>query len=126
MSIFDRLGKAFGNTEELNVDDYMNVEEMSEVDVLHEPADFYVKPISLQQESDLPAIQEELNNKNIILLDISEMAKRPNSLKAIVDKLKEFVKKRDGDIARIDETRILLTPPKVKIIKRRVAKKGGR
>lgn len=126
MSIFDRLGKAFGNTEELNVDDYMNVEEMSEVDVLHEPADFYVKPISLQQESDLPAIQEELNNKNIILLDISEMAKRPNTLKGVVDKLKEFVKKRDGDIARIDETRILITPPKVKIIKKRMPKKPMR
>ncbi len=124
MSIFDRLGKAFGSTEELNVDDYMNVEEMQEVDVLHEPADFYVKPISLQQESDLPRIQEELKNKNIVLLDVSDMAKRPNTLKNVVDKLKEFSHKTNGDIARIDEMRILLTPPKVKIIKRRTGKRG--
>ena len=126
MSIFDRLGKAFGTTEELNVDDYMNVEEMDNVDVLHEPADFYIKPISLQQESDLPKIQEELSNKNIVLLDVSEMAKRPNTLKGIVDKLKEYVSKKDGDIARIDEMRIILTPPRVKIIKRKAAKKSSR
>ncbi|MCL4383647.1 cell division protein SepF, partial [Candidatus Marsarchaeota archaeon] len=57
--------------------------------------------------------------KNIILLNILELSKRPNTLKGIIQTLKEYVNKIDGDIARIDEEKILLTPKKVKIIKTR-------
>lgn len=117
MGIFDKLGKTFGGSGELNIEEYMNSEEMENVDVMHEPADFYVKPFALQQESDVHVIQEELHKKNIILLNISELNKRPNTQKAMLDSIKEYVAKIDGDIARIDEDKILLTPTKVKIIK---------
>ncbi len=119
MGIFDKLGKALGTTSEINIEEYMNSEEMEGVDVMHEPADFYVKPFALRQESDLQVVQEELSKKNIILLNISELNKRPNTQKSLVDNIKEYVNKIDGDIARIDEDKILLTPAKVKIIKGR-------
>lgn len=124
MGIFDKLGKALGTSSEINIEEYMNSEEMEGVDVMHEPADFYIKPFALQQESDVHVIQDELGKKNIILLNISEMNKRPNTQKQLIDSLKEYITKIDGDIARIDEDKILLTPAKVKIIKgRRKAKK---
>ncbi len=117
MSIFNRLGGVLGGQQELDVEEYMNSAEMENVDVMNEPADFYIKPLALHEESDLAVIQAELAKKNIILLNIAEMAKRPNTLKALIDKLKEYVAKTNGDIARIDEVKILLTPTKVKIIK---------
>lgn len=117
MGFFNRIGGMLGTTKELNVEDYMNSAEMEDVDVMNEPADFYVKPVTLQQESDLPLIQSELQKRNIILLNISEMSKRPNTLKTMVDSLKAFVEKTNGDIARLDDQKILLTPAKVKIIK---------
>jgi SepF-like predicted cell division protein (DUF552 family) len=117
MSIFESLGKTLGVSKELDVEEYMNSAELENVDVMNEPADFYVKPVALQQESDLTLIEAELKKKNIILLNISVMSKRPNTLKAMVDRLKVYIKKTNGDIARIDEEKILITPSKVKIIK---------
>lgn len=117
MGLFNKLGGVLGTQKELDVEEYMNMEEMENVDVMSEPADFYVKPVSLQQESDLAVIQGELAKKNIILLNISELEKRPNTLKGMVDQLKIYVTKINGDIARLDEQKILLTPTKVKIIK---------
>ncbi len=119
MGLFDKLGKALGTAGELNIEDYMNSEEMENVDVMNEPADFYIKPLALQQESDLHIIEEELQKKNIILLNISEMDKRPNTQKTIVESIKEYITKINGDIARIDQDKILLTPAKVKIIKKK-------
>ena len=121
MGIFDKLGKALGTTNDLNIEDYMNSAEMENVDVMNEPADFYIKPLTLQQESDIQTIETELQKKNIILLNVSELAKRPNTLKGLVDTIREYVNKINGDIAKIDEDKIILAPAKVKIIK---SKKG--
>ncbi len=117
MRVFDKLGKALGVNKELDIEEYMQSAEMSNVDMLNEPADFYIKPIALQQESDIALIENELKKKNIILLNIFELSKRPNTLKNMINSLKEYVNKIDGDIARIDEQKLLLTPKKVKIIK---------
>ena len=117
MSIFDKLGKSLGMSKEINLEEYMNAAEMDDVDVMHEPADHYVKPVSLQQQTDVDLIKKELNGGNIVLLNITEMSKRPNTLKSIVDDLKGYADKIDGDIARLDAEKILLTPGKIKIVK---------
>ncbi len=119
MGIFDRLGKTLGTSKELDVEEYMNSAEMENVDVMNEPADFYIKPVALRGQEDVSLIQAELEKKNIILMNISEISKRPNTLKSLIDSLKDYVQKTNGDIARIDEEKILLTPAKVKIIKSR-------
>jgi SepF-like predicted cell division protein (DUF552 family) len=117
MGVFDRLGKTLGVSKELDIEEYMNSAEMENVDIMNEPADFYIKPVALKDESDVTLIEDELGKKNIILLNISEMSKRPNTLTKIVDTLKDYISKTNGDIAKIDEEKILITPAKVKIIK---------
>ncbi|ASI13431.1 putative cell division protein SepF-like protein [Candidatus Mancarchaeum acidiphilum] len=119
MSLFGKLGKDLGVSKEINIEDYMNSQEMENVDVLNEPADFYVKPLNLESEDDLAAIEDELNKKNILLLDISSMSARPKTLKDLVDKIKDYVNKIDGDVGRIDTGKIIITPAKVKIIKKK-------
>ena len=89
------------------------------MDVLHEAADFYVKPISLESESDVSVVIDELKQKNLILLNVSAMKRNTAKLKMIVDNIKAHIHKINGDIARIDENKILLTPTKVKIVKTR-------
>ncbi|MCL4363268.1 cell division protein SepF [Candidatus Marsarchaeota archaeon] len=119
MGLFDKLGKSLGTSKELDVEEYMNSEEMEDVDVLNEPADFYIKPVALKEEADIALIEAELDKKNIILLDISEMSKRPNTLKSSIGTLREYITKINGDIAQIDDNKVILTPQKVKIIKRK-------
>ena len=118
MSIFEKIGKSLGvSSKGIDVEEYMNVAEMDDVDVMHEPADHYIKPVALMQQTDVELIKKELSSSNIILMNISEMMKRPNTLKTVIDELKIYVDRMNGDIARIDEDKILLTPGKIKIIK---------
>jgi SepF-like predicted cell division protein (DUF552 family) len=120
MGVFSKLGQAFGSSaKEMNIEEYMNSAEMEDVDLLHEPADMYVKPVTAVSEDDVEPIQDELSKRNIILLDISELNKRPTTRNSIVTKLKAYIEKTNGDIGQIDESRILITPAKVKIIKRK-------
>ncbi len=119
MGVFDKLGQTFGSAKEINVEDYMNSVEMDDVDLLHEPADMYIKPVSLVSEDDVKPIEEELAKKNILLLDMTELNKRPNTRSNIVSELKRYVDKINGDIGQLDANRVLVTPAKVKIVKRK-------
>ena len=119
MGIFDKLGQAFGASKEINIEEYMGSAEMEDVDVLNEPADMYVKPVAITGEDDVKLIESELDKKNIILLNMDEINKRPNTRNSILAELKKYVEKINGDIAAIDATRVLITPAKVKIIKRK-------
>ncbi len=117
MGILEKITKSIGVSKDMNLEEYMNTVEMENVDVLHEAADFYVKPVALETEADVSVIMDELKAKNIVLLNVSPMAKQPNKLKQTIDNIKMFVMKINGDIARIDNDKILLTPSKVKIVK---------
>ncbi|HII53779.1 hypothetical protein COT30_03495 [Candidatus Micrarchaeota archaeon CG08_land_8_20_14_0_20_49_17] len=119
MGIFDKISKSLGLGKEMDIEEYMDALEMENVDVLHQAADFYVKPLALESENDVNVVIDELKARNIILLNITPLSRQPNKLKEIISHLREYVSKINGDIGRIDETRILLTPSKVKIIRRR-------
>ncbi len=123
MGVFDKLSQAFGvsSSKGIDIGEYMNSAEMEDVDVLHEPADMYVKPVTIVSEDEVKLVEDELAKKNIILLNIEELSKRPTTRSNVIAALKNYVSSIDGDIAQIDETRILVTPKKVKIIKRKKA-----
>jgi len=119
MGVLTGLGKALGISKEMSLDDFMTASEAEEVDVMHQAADFYVKPVALQMDSDIKMVEDELKQKNIVLLNISPMARNAPKLKTAVNDLRTFVHGINGDIARIDEDKILLTPQNVKIVKSR-------
>jgi hypothetical protein len=119
MGVFEKISKAIGLGKEGDVEDYMSTIEMEDVDVLHQAADFYVKPISLETDADVGTVMNELKARNIVLLNISPMVRQTAKLKSAIDGIRTFIVKINGDIARIDEHRILLTPTKVKIVKSR-------
>ena len=119
MGILQNLSRALGLSRELDVEEYMDAVEMEDVDLLHEAADFYVKPVALESEADVKLIQDELKNKNLILLNITPMMRNQTKLRQVVNDLKTYVQKIGGDIARIDNEKILLTPGKVKIVKKK-------
>lgn len=119
MGILQNLSKALGLSSDMNVEEYMDTMDLENVDLLHEAADFYVKPVALESEADVKVIEDELKQRNIILLNITPMMRNQAKLRTIVADLKTFVVRLNGDIARIDNEKILLTPAKVKIVKKR-------
>lgn len=119
MSFFDKVFESKGS-EEIDIEDFLNNLDVEE-ETMYEDADAYVKPIALQREEDVSMVVDEAKSGNIVLLNISDLAKR-NAIKLrdLVTKVKEEVHGIDGDIARISHDRVLVTPSKVKIIKKHV------
>jgi uncharacterized protein len=119
MGIFSKLSGALGISREMTLDEFMTASDAEDVDVMHKAASMYVKPIALQSDADVKVVEEELSNRNIVLLNISPMARNPQKLKAAVDGLRRYSQNLNGDMARIDEDKILLVPADIKIVKRR-------
>ena len=105
--------------QEVDLEDFLNnLDEVQEE--TYDDADAFVKPMDLVVDADVDAIMKEVKTGNIVLMNISDLAKRnAQKLKELVGILKEQVKAIDGDVARISQGRVLVTPSKVKIIKRK-------
>lgn len=101
----------------MSLDEAMQALEDEEIDLLHEPADFYVKPLSLESEGDVTLVESELKAGNVVLLNIAPLARNPPRLKESLSKLTTVTQAINGDIARISEDKILITKARMKIVK---------
>lgn len=76
----------------------------------------YVKAYPLRDPTDVPRIKAEIIEGNILIVKITPIAKRSvEQTKSAISELVEFVKSIQGDIARLGEERIVMTPPTAKI-----------
>ena len=76
----------------------------------------YVKAIPLLELSDLDKIKAEAEEGHILIVKITPLAKKSvEDTKEAINRLKEFIAILGGDIARLGEERIVITPPKIKI-----------
>ncbi|MCX8205668.1 MAG: cell division protein SepF [Candidatus Micrarchaeota archaeon] len=120
MGILQKFSDALGlGGKEMNVQEYLDSEDLENLHDADEEAAAYVKPVALENVNVITEIKEELRNGNLILLNITPMLKNEKVLTQVIDKLKDYAKSIRGDIARIDNEKILLTPAKMKIVKRR-------
>jgi len=118
----DKMGffnKVMTKEENVNIEDFLNnLDEVEEES--YDDADAFVKPMDLVVDSDVEAIVNEAKQGNIVLMNISDLAKRnAMKLKELIGVIKVEIKAIDGDIARISQGRVLITPSKVKIIKKK-------
>jgi SepF-like predicted cell division protein (DUF552 family) len=76
----------------------------------------YVKAYPLRDPTDVPRIKAEIIEGNILIVKIAPIAKRSvEETKSAISELVEFIKSIEGDIARLGEERIVMTPPTVKV-----------
>jgi SepF-like predicted cell division protein (DUF552 family) len=76
----------------------------------------YVKAYPLRDLTDVPRIKAEIIEGNILIVKITPIAKRSvEETKSAISELVEFTKSIQGDIARLGEERIVMTPPTVKV-----------
>lgn len=76
----------------------------------------YVKAYPLRDPTDVPRIKAEIIEGNIMIVKITPIAKKSiEETKSSISELVDFIKSIQGDIARLGEERIVLTPPTVKI-----------
>ncbi len=84
----------------------------------------YVKAYPLRDPADVPRIKAEIIEGNILIVKITPIAKRSvEETKSAINELVEFIKSIEGDIARLGEERIVMTPPTVKVWRGRESSK---
>jgi len=107
----------FAKKDNLDMDDFLNNMEVEEEP---EEVDFYIKSINLQTNAEVEETIRELKQRNIVILDIENLSKRnAQRAKQFLGQIKMFVKDNGGDLALISNGKVLLTPSKVKIFKKR-------
>jgi len=78
--------------------------------------DILLKALQLKSVEEIPKIQDDVANRMIVILRVTPLAqKNVEELKTAVEQLYEFSTSIGGDIARLGEERIVITPPGVRI-----------
>ena len=79
-------------------------------------SEIYVKAIPLKSYEDVDIIKSEVRAGNIVITNLSPLAKNNiEDVKRAINELNEYASSISGDIARLGEERVLLTPKTVKI-----------
>jgi SepF-like predicted cell division protein (DUF552 family) len=90
------------------------------------PSKIYLKAFPLRNLSDVDAVKQEVNSGNILILKISPLAtKSIEDVKRAVNELCEFIQTVGGDIARLGEERVVITPSSVRIWREKTAAPAG-
>jgi SepF-like predicted cell division protein (DUF552 family) len=76
----------------------------------------YLKAITLRDMSDIPAIKDDAKKHMILILRITPLAQKDVvELRKAIEDLYKYVQSVGGDIARLGEERVVITPPSVRI-----------
>lgn len=76
----------------------------------------YVKAIPLRAYEDVDIIKSEIKAGNIVISNVSPLAKQSiEDVKRAINELNEYAAMVEGDIARLGEERVIMTPRTVKI-----------
>ncbi len=76
----------------------------------------YLKTVTLRDMSNIPDIKDDLRKHMILILRVTPLAQKDvEELRKSIDELYSFVQSMGGDIARLGEERVVITPLGVKI-----------
>ncbi len=90
------------------------------------PEKVYLKALPLRHLEDVETIKSEVKSGNILILKVSPLAKKSvDDVKQAVDELIEFTHGVGGDIARLGEERVVITPSFIRIWREKTASPEG-
>lgn len=113
------LEKVLKKEDSIDMEEFLNNLDVED-ETMYEDADAYVKPVSLGKQEDVELVLNEAKAGNVVLLNIADLSKRNAlKLKELITAIKSGIEGINGDIARISQDRVLVTPSKVKIIKKK-------
>lgn len=91
------------------------------------PSQVYLKALPLRDLEDVDMVKREVKSGNILILKVSPLARKSiDDVKRAVSELLEFTQLVGGDIARLGEERVVITPSSIRIWREKtVASKGA-
>jgi len=114
------MEKLIGKRDEIDIEEVLNSMDAEGEEDAYQDADALVRPISLNADADKDMAIAEMKKGNLLLLNIADIAKRnPIKLRDFISQIKKEAESINGDIARISQDKVLVTPSRVKIVKSR-------
>ena len=108
-----------GGAKETDIEGYLDALGIEEGDLMEDHADMWVRTMTLDDVADVGKVSGELRKGNLVLLNIEPLYKKNNvKLRQAVSELKGAAVDMNGDIARLSETKVMLTLSGVKISKK--------
>jgi len=90
------------------------------------PAKVYLKALPLRALEDVEVVKREVKSGNILILKVSPLAKKSiEDVKRAVSELVEFAQLIGGDIARLGEERVVITPSFIRIWREKTVTPSG-
>jgi len=90
------------------------------------PDKVYLKALPLRDLEDVDLIKQEVKSGNILILKVSPLAKKSvDDVKKAVSELLEFTQLVGGDIARLGEERVVITPSFIRIWREKTVTSKG-
>jgi SepF-like predicted cell division protein (DUF552 family) len=81
-----------------------------------EKAPVYLKALTLRDISDISSVKEDIKKHMILIVRVTPLAQKDlEDLRKVVEDLYSYAQSVGGDVARLGEERIVITPPGVKI-----------
>jgi SepF-like predicted cell division protein (DUF552 family) len=81
-----------------------------------EKAPIYLKAITLRDQSDIDIVKEDIKKHMILIIRVTPLAQKDlEGLRKVVEDLYSYTQSAGGDIARLGEERVVITPPGVKV-----------
>ncbi|HZB80949.1 MAG TPA: cell division protein SepF, partial [Nitrososphaera sp.] len=72
----------------------------------------YLKAITLRDQSDIAVVKEDIKKHMILIIRVTPLAQKDlEELRKVVEDLYSYTQSAGGDIARLGEERIVITPP---------------
>ncbi|HKZ94931.1 MAG TPA: cell division protein SepF [Candidatus Bathyarchaeia archaeon] len=122
----ETLGKVFGRGRKEAGESASGGEEKSVVPVGAPAEKVYLKALPLRDLEDVEMIKQEVKLGNVLILKVSPLAKKSiDDVKMAVSQLMEFTQSVGGDIARLGEERVVITPSFIRIWREKTATAGG-
>jgi len=98
------------------------VSEEKAAEIAVHPEKVYLKALPLRDLEDIEMIKQEVKSGNILILKVSPLAKKSlDDVKEAVSQLIEFTQNVGGDIARLGEERVVITPSFIRIWREKTA-----
>jgi len=87
-----------------------------------DPHKVYLRALPLRTLEDVKVVKNEVESGNILILRITPLAKKSvEDVKQAVNELCEFVEHVGGDIARLGEERVVVTPASIRIWREKIS-----
>ena len=110
------IGKEVKGTSRADID-VIPLEEDELAKALVKPEIRYIKKIVVTGYTDLGKISEEIQEGNIVIVDLTPLESKPETLEKMAEQIKGMVHALGGDAAKISkyEIKLIVTPPDIKI-----------